>query len=187
MAVQGYSNAFDQALALAARSVPITAGVILDLYEALYRPSVEANIVEPHDLRRWRNGPVTLRGWRHVPPNHKKIDDLIAGLAIFAARGDLPSVARAVLVHLELVTVHPFYDGNGRLGRLLMNLALVSAGHPWVTIRADEREPFFRSIERAQVEDDTAPFIEFLWHLIRHATTDLAARAATGRRPRSRR
>jgi Fic family protein len=84
-----------------------------------------------------------------------------------------------LLVHLEFVTVHPFYDGNGRLGRLLMNLVLLSAGYPWVTIRSDERIPFFSSIERAQVEDDTRPFIEFLWHLIRRATADLAAAPAT--------
>ena len=179
MAVQGYSKAFDDVLELAAARALITGGVILDLYEALYRPSVEARIVEPHDLRRWRNGPVTLRGWRHVPPNYKKIDDLISGLVTFAARTDVAAITRALLVHLEFVTVHPFYDGNGRLGRLLMNLVLLSAGYPWVTIRSDERIPFFSSIERAQVEDDTRPFIEFLWHLIRRATADLAAAPAT--------
>jgi Fic family protein len=182
MAVQGYSKAFDDVLDLAAARTPITAGVILDLYEALYRPSVEAGIVAPHDLRRWRNGPVALLGWRHVPPNYKKIDDLMAGLERFAARPDLAPIARALLVHLEFVTVHPFYDGNGRLGRLLMNLALLSAGHPWVTIRADERIPFFRSIESAQVEDNTAPFIEFLWHQIRRATTDATPPTSTNKR-----
>ena len=84
----------------------------------------------------------------------------------FAARTDIEPITRALLVHLEFVTIHPFMDGNGRLGRLLMNYALLGAGRPWVTIRSDERIPFFRAIERAQVDDDAAPFIEFVWHLI---------------------
>lgn len=184
MAVQGYSSAFDHVLELAGHKTPITSALILDLYEALYRPSVEARIVEPHDLRRWRNGPVVLRGWRHVPPNAKKIDDLMVGLENLAAREDIPAVTRALLVHLEFVTIHPFFDGNGRLGRLLMNLVLVSAGHPWVTIRADERVPFFRSIEGAQVDNDSSPYVEFLWHLIRLATAEVAVTARTGRRAR---
>ncbi|MGH7632809.1 MAG: hypothetical protein ACRENC_03700, partial [Gemmatimonadaceae bacterium] len=58
-------------------------------------------------------------------------------------------------------------------------------GYPWVTIRADERTPFFRAIETAQVADDTGPFIRYLWHQIREAASDLekhAARAARRRR-----
>jgi Fic family protein len=176
MAVQGYSGAFDRALRLARQRAPITGAGILDLYEELFRPSVDAGIVSPGQLRGWRTAPVTLSGWRHVPPNHKKIRDLIDGLEAFAALTDLDPVTKAMLVHLEFVTIHPFLDGNGRLGRLLMNWALVSGGLPWVTVRSDERMPFFKSIERAQVDDDTSAFIRFVWHLIDHAATDLAAK-----------
>jgi hypothetical protein len=42
-----------------------------------------------------------------------------------------------------------------------MNYALLSTGLPWVTLRSDERLPFFRAIEQAQVEDQTEPFISF--------------------------
>jgi hypothetical protein len=67
-----------------------------------------------------------------VPSNPKKIRDLIGGLERFAIRKDLSPIARALLVHLEFVTIHPFMDGNGRLGRLLMNQVLLGAGLPWV-------------------------------------------------------
>jgi hypothetical protein len=43
------------------------------------------------------------------------------------------------------------------LGRLLMNQSLLGAGYPWVTVRSDERVPFFKSIERAQVDADAVP------------------------------
>jgi Fic family protein len=137
---------------------------------------VDAGITDAAALRGWRVITVGLRGWRYVPPNPKKIPDLIGGLERFAARKDLDPIARALLVHLEFVTIHPFMDGNGRLGRLLMNYALLSAGLPWVTIRNDERLPFFRAIEQAQVDDRTVRFIEFVWHLIREAARQLEPR-----------
>jgi Fic family protein len=192
MAIQGYSIAFNEVLARSQRKAPVDTDLILDLYEALFRPSVDAGITDSAALRGWRNSSVGLRGWRHVPPNSKKIPDLIGGLERFAARKDLsPPIGRALLVHLEFVTIHPFMDGNGRLGRLLMNHVLLSAGLPWVTIRSDERVPFFKAIEHAQVDGDAVPFIRFVWHLIEQSAMDLRrkqsggkpARKTTRRRP----
>ena len=180
MAVQGYSHAFDLVLQHARGVEPITRGMILDLYEALFRPSVDAGRVEAYMLRGWRTSGVGLAGYRHVPPNPRKLHDLLTGLERYAAdaAGDSveSSAVRALVLHLEFVTIHPFLDGNGRLGRLLMNLELLRAGLPWVTVRADERIPFFKAIERAQVDGDVQPFAAFLGHLIRSATTELANR-----------
>lgn len=177
MAVQGYSIAFDRVLQLVRKNAPITGGLFLDLYEDLFRPSVDAGIVRPGELRGWRTSSVSLKGWRHVPPNALKVRDLIDGLEAFVGRADLSGVTRALIAHLEFVTIHPFLDGNGRLGRLLLNLVALEAGLPWVTVRSDERAPFFRSIERAQVDQGTGPYVRFLWHLLREAATDLEGRA----------
>lgn len=198
MAVQGYTIAYGLVLERARRNEPIDSALILDLHEALFRPSVDAELADTAALRGWRQDGVGLQGWRYVPPNAKKAPDLIGGLERFAARGDLDPVTRALLVHLEFVTIHPFMDGNGRLGRLLMNHALLTAGLPWVTIRSNERVPFFKSIEKAQVDDDVGSFVEFLWHLIRQVVRDVEARRAprtrldvarrsASRRPRVRR
>lgn len=176
MAVQGYTIAYGVVLERARNKDPIDTALILDLHEALCRPSVDAGLADTAALRGWRRDRVGLQGWRYVPPNAKKVPDLIGGLERFAARDDLDSVARALLVHLEFVTIHPFMDGNGRIGRLLMNHALLTAGLPWVTIRSDERVPFFKSIEKAQVDDEIGPFVEFLWHPIRQTVRDLESR-----------
>lgn len=176
MAVQGYTIAYGLVLERARRNVPVDSSLILDLHEALFRPSVDAGLADTAALRGWRRDRVGLQGWRYVPPNAKKVPDLIGGLERFAARGDLDPVVRALLVHLEFVTIHPFMDGNGRLGRLLMNHALLTAGLPWVTIRSDERVPFFRSIEKAQVDGEVGPFVEFLWHLIRQVVREVESR-----------
>lgn len=187
MAVQGYTIAYGLVLERARSKEPVDCALILDLHEALFRPSVDAGLADTAALRGWRRDRVGLNGWRHVPPNAKKVPDLMDGLERIAARGDLDPVTRALLVHLEFVTVHPFMDGNGRLGRLLMNHTLLTAGLPWVTIRNDERVPFFRSIEKAQVDDEAGPFVEFLWHLIRQVVQELesrkTARTRAGRAP----
>jgi hypothetical protein len=182
MAVQGYSMAFSEVLEQARRKAPIDTNSILDLYEALFRPAVNAGITEASALRGWRNTSVGLRGWRYVPPNPKKIPDLIAGFERFIARKDLSPIARAMLTQLEFVTIHPFLDGNGRLGRLLMNQSLLGAGYPWVTVRSDERVPFFKSIERAQVDGDAVPFAQVLWHSIRQSVKEIGGKRAPVRR-----
>ena len=107
-------------LTRAQKKAPVDTDLILDLYEALFRPSVDAGITDSAALRGWRNSSVGLRGWRYIPPNPKKIPDLIGGLERFATKKDLSPIARALLVHLEFVTIHPFTDGNGRLGRLFV-------------------------------------------------------------------
>jgi len=183
MAVQGYSSAFNEVLAKVQKKAPIDTDLVLDLYEALFRPAVDAGITDTAALRGWRSTSVGLRGWRYVPPNHKKVPDLIKGFEQFMSDATLPPITRALLCHLEFVTIHPFTDGNGRLGRLLMNHVLLVAGYPWVTIRADERIPFFKSIEQAQLGGSVKTFAQFLWHLIQLSSQELPAKQR-GRRKR---
>ena len=110
-------------------------------------------------------------------PPHAKVASLIGGLSAFVAQSDLRPLTRAVLTQLEFVTIHPFLDGNGRLARLLMNYALLNAGYPWVTIRSDERRPYFQALERAQVESEIETLGEFLAVHIRHAADAAKASA----------
>jgi Fic family protein len=108
--------------------------------------------------------------------------DLIDGLTDFLAADRSNAVSRAVLAHLEFVTIHPFLDGNGRIARLLMNYVLLVAGYPWVTIRSDERVPYFTALEHAQVDEDATELGHFLGHHIAQATVDATKAATTGRR-----
>ena len=174
MAVQGYSRAFDMVIDLdrTPPAPPIDEGLILDLYVELFRPSVDAGTVTEADLRGWRTINVGLAGgWRHSPPAHGKVSSLLRGLSEFATQPDIRPLTRAVLTHLEFVTIHPFLDGNGRLGRLLMNYALLGAGYPWVTIRSDEKHSYFQALERAQADGEVEPLGEFLAVHIRQAAS----------------
>lgn len=67
----------------------------------------------------------------------------------------------AALVHYKFVFIHPFYDGNGRTARLLMNLILMKFGYPPVIIKKEERLEYYDYLEMANHED-IKPFVRFI-------------------------
>lgn len=71
----------------------------------------------------------------------------------------------AVLGHFILVFIHPYMDGNGRMGRFLINVMLASGGYPWTVIPVQERTAYMHALEKASVNQDIQPFAKFLAHL----------------------
>jgi hypothetical protein len=185
MAVAGYARAFETVLA-AVRDAPpgrveITDRLIRDLYLDLFGPSVDAGILSADLLRGWRTDPAYLRGHVHVPPASEKVPELMRQYEELVNEVEGRPVARAVLAHLQFVTIHPYADGNGRLARFLMNVALMGEGLPWVTIRNDDRPRYFAALQEAQVNGDPVPFAVFVASYVRNAVA--AARGGTGALP----
>ena len=73
---------------------------------------------------------------------------------------------RAVLGHFIFVYTHPYMDGNGRMGRFLMNVMLASGGYPWTVIPVEERDRYMNALEKASVEQDIKPFATFIAYLV---------------------
>ena len=69
---------------------------------------------------------------------------------------------RNVLGHFIFVYIHPYFDGNGRMGRFLMNVMMASGGYPWTVITVDERDVYMGALEQASVQGDIVPFAKFL-------------------------
>ena len=65
---------------------------------------------------------------------------------------------RAVLGHFIFVYIHPYMDGNGRIGRFLMNLMLASAGYVWTVIPVDQRTQYMNALDQASSLGDIEPF-----------------------------
>ena len=76
-----------------------------------------------------------------------------------------PSV-RVVLGHLVFVFIHPYMDGNGRIGRFLMNVMLAAGGYPWTVIPLEKRDDYMDALESGSVEQDITPLAIFLGRLV---------------------
>lgn len=132
-----------------------------DWHQALFTPFVQAGILKASDLAGYRNGPVAINGSQHVPPPDSALMDSMTTL--FDLIEEEPSAAvRAVLGHFIFVFIHPYFDGNGRLGRFLMNAMLASGGYNWTVIHLDNRDTYMKTLEQASVGRDIKPFASFV-------------------------
>lgn len=116
----------------------------------------------------YRNAPVFIRDSQHIPPDETDARDGI--YAYFDLLEQEPSAAvRVVLGHFLFVYIHPYLDGNGRMGRFFMNALLASGGYPWTIIPVDRRAEYMATLETASVKRDIRPFAEFVGNCVQGA------------------
>jgi len=137
-----------------------------DWYREMFAPCVTAGIIKPADLAGYRHGQVYIRRSMHVPPNPDAVRDLMPALCDLL-RDETEAAVRVVLGHFFFVFIHPYMDGNGRMGRFLMNVMLAAAGYPWVIIPVEQRSHYMAALEEASVRQDILAFSKFLATLVR--------------------
>lgn len=114
----------------------------------------------------YRNTNVRILGSKHKPPMGYQVKERMEELLkkIKKEKNNFHPVEFAARIHHEFVAIHPFEDGNGRAGRLLMNLLLLRAGYPIAIILKNDRLKYYKALEMA----DQGKF-EKLTHLIAQA------------------
>lgn len=133
---------------------------------------------------RVRQHQVRIAGSRFVPPAPFEVDLLLDEFFAWLRRAwrTVHPVLLAALVHLRLVTIHPFGDGNGRASRLAMNLVLYRKGFPMLDIPYAQRAGYYRALERAQTKQDEFVFVQWFVRRYVHANPE-PRRPARQRRP----
>jgi Fic family protein len=114
--------------------------------------------IEKEYAGRFRSGQVRILGANFIPPNYLKIPNLINDLIIWL-NGEgkkLYLLDKTAIFHHRFETIHPFYDGNGRTGRLLMNLILMQKGYPPVIIANTDRKKYLNALNKANQQDYSA-------------------------------
>jgi len=130
-------------------------------YTELFAPAVAAGLLKSTDLAGYRNHQVHISQSRHTPLPVIGVRDAMP-LLFDLLKEEQDSSVRAVLGHFFFVYIHPYMDGNGRLGRFLMNVMLSSGGYPWTVIPVQERNTYMDSLEMASTNHDIKPFARFL-------------------------
>lgn len=172
MAARGYWDSF-QEVKKAVRAVlegqnpgDVLEQVHNDWYLALFGPSVAAGVIKQSDLAGYRTGPVYIRQSMHTPPSREAVRDMMP--TFFALLADEEDAAvRVVLGHFLFVYIHPYFDGNGRIGRFIMNLMMASGAYPWTVIPVERRNEYMNALEAASVKQDIIPFTKFLASLLK--------------------
>lgn len=136
-----------------------------DWYRKLFAPSVAASILKPGDLAGYRNGRVYIRRAKHVPPPPEGVGDAMPTFFELLTEESEPAV-RVVLGHFVFVYIHPYTDGNGRMGRFLMNVMLASGGYPWTVVPVDSRPDYMAALDAASADQDIRPFADYLAKLV---------------------
>lgn len=135
----------------------------LDVLLEWHRELFEAT--KPGIAGRLRDYQVYISGSRYVPP---PASVLPAGLSEFfrwykTEKGKENSVELAARMHMRFETIHPFGDGNGRLGRLIMNFILRRGGYPMLNIKYTGRGSYYGALERSNAKDDENIFVQWFF------------------------
>lgn len=137
-------------------------------YRQMWLPFVTAGILSASDLIGYRTSQVYIRGSKHVPLNPKAVSDTMPEL--FRLISEEPDArVRAVLGHFMFVFIHPYMDGNGRMGRFILNSMFASGGYPWTVVPVERRNEYMKALEKASVEADISDFTRLIADLVRHS------------------
>ncbi|MBF0589416.1 MAG: Fic family protein [Magnetococcales bacterium] len=140
---------------------PLTERILLEIH------AIILNGIDRENAGFYRRMNVHIAGSIHICPNHLKVPELMEDYFSFytktkstKAKSQWHPVELASAMHLRLVTIHPFIDGNGRCARLIMNLILMQNGFPITIISANprERNAYYDALEQSHSQDNHDDF-----------------------------
>lgn len=110
----------------------------------------------------YRDHAVRIIGVSLPTANHVSIPKLVPEVMALAVKKDTDIVGLSARVHSTFEQIHPFGDGNGRVGRLLMNAMLLNANHAPAIIRQEQKQLYYTYLYKAQTKEDHSQLEDFL-------------------------
>jgi Fic family protein len=138
----GHKDAFLYVLSLVQDKIQLSEKIIKEIHSLIL-------IDRREDSGVYRRIPVRIMGATHEPPQPYLISKLMETLIseYEEMKNNLHPVHYSALFHLKFEGIHPFIDGNGRTGRLLLNLELMQAGFPPINVKFADRKKYYECFE----------------------------------------
>ncbi len=184
--VSNYVAALEHGLERLQADFPLCNRLIREIHEVLLARG-RGSSKDPGQFRRSQNW---IGGSRpgnaiHVPPPPHLVEDCMSGFEHFlqAEQEPMPVVLRAALAHVQFETIHPFLDGNGRVGRLLITFLLCRAGllrQPLLYLSLyfkKNRDEYYRLLEEVRRHGDWEAWLEFFLEGVRQTADGAVATA----------
>ncbi len=170
--VSNYIDALEHGLQRLREGFPLSLRLLREMHEHLLRRG-RGSGKAPGEFRRtpvWIGGPSPDRA-QFVPPPAERLAECLDALERFlhATEDDISPLARAGLAHVQFETIHPFLDGNGRLGRLLIVLMLCDAGlldEPSLYLSLyfkSRREEYYQRLDAVRTQGDWEGWLRFFF------------------------
>lgn len=146
------------------QTTELTEDFVKDLHEQLVEGITDGGL--------YRNTNIRIAGSNYIPCDSVKVYDrmkkyfldVTSEFDIISSSGGVyhTTLEKIAYAHLQFAKIHPFLDGNGRLGRLILNYMLIANGYTPVIVRARHKEEYFQCLETYKVDKDPKPFIDLL-------------------------
>lgn len=145
MEAVGHKEAFEYVSELVKKKVPLSERIIKQIHYLVLADKRE-------DRGVYRRVPVRIMGAQHEPVQPYLIEPQMEQLLQRYAQNTEHIIPRLARFHIEFEGIHPFIDGNGRTGRLLVNLELMKAGYPPIDIKFTDRIAYYNAFDAYHVK-----------------------------------
>ena len=154
--VIGHKEAYEYVLRLVEDKAPFSERIIKEIHSLVLAD-------KPEDKGIYRRIPVKIAGSLHTSVQPLEIQDSMKTLmSELRQMQSMHTVERAALFHLKFETVHPFVDGNGRCGRLLLNFDLIKNGYPNINIKFTDRQRYYDCFNDYHLNNSHSMMIELI-------------------------
>ena len=154
MLVNNYLDGFLFAVALEKKNDTFTENDLKDIHEKVVNGFSNGGL--------YRNVDISIKGSNHTPPSFIKVYDRMKKYFDEINQETSDVYYKIAFSHLQLMKVHPFLDGNGRLARIVLNCMLLHYGLKPIIIRYEDKEHYFQMLEEFKVNKNIEPFIDFI-------------------------
>lgn len=145
----------------------ISKKLILKLHEIIVKNTLKPELEK--QIGRYRDVQVYIRGAEWIPPRPEEVPKEMKALLTWYSKNKrkLHPVILASYFHSAFEGIHPFVDGNGRVGRLLMNFILYKNNYPMINIPNAKKHLYYKVLQEAQLKGNLRPFLDFLMKLLK--------------------